>query len=247
MFSILLSPPRSPAPCDNSGVGRAISLSPGLQTPSWAGRCAALPDCILPASPSIAGAQSFLQQTWASSPSISVSHSILILRELWAHQARVVWMMLRVTRWGSGPRDAQSKGRFGIPLARHSRAGLYNCLLCGVAERESLMISGLASIKFIDGNHKLISSWINMITVKDMSILISASTTEILVLMAMLTNVHGTLQIRNMPFLARVTCSLVHILILQLRGTVVCNLMYPLSHASSPVVQLDALFCKGSN
>lgn len=96
-------------------------------------------------------------------------------------------------------------------------------------------------------HHKLISSWINMVTTKDMNILISASTTEILVLMAMLTNVHSTLQICNMPFLARVTCSLVHIQTLQFRGTVVCNLMHPLSHASSPVVQLVAFFSKGSN
>lgn len=96
-------------------------------------------------------------------------------------------------------------------------------------------------------HHKLISSRINMITIKDMSILISASTTVILVLMATLTNVHSTLQICNMPFLARVTCSPAHIETLQLRGTVVCNLMYPLSHAPSPVVQLDAPFCKGSN
>lgn len=99
-------------------------------------------------------------------------------------------------------------------------------------------------------HHKLISSQINMVTIKDMTILISASTTAILVLMAVLTNVHSTLQImplQNMPFLARATCSLVHIQTLQLRGTVVCNEMYPLSHAASPVVQLDALFCKGSN
>lgn len=86
-----------------------------------------------------------------------------------------------------------------------------------------------------------------MVTIKDTSILISASTTAILVLMAMLTNVHNNLLICNTPFLARVTCSLVHIQPLQLRGTVVRNLMYPLSHTLSPVVQLDALFCKGSN
>ena len=43
-------------------------------------------------------------------------------------------------------------------------------------------------------HHKLISSWINMVAIKDMNILISASTTAILVLMAMLTNMHSTLQ-----------------------------------------------------
>lgn len=86
-----------------------------------------------------------------------------------------------------------------------------------------------------------------MVTIKDMSILISASTTAISVLMAMLTNVHSTSRICNRPFLARVTCSLVHIQTWHLRGTVVCNLMYLLLHASSLVVQLDALFCKGSN
>lgn len=58
-------------------------------------------------------------------------------------------MMLRDIRWGSGPRDVQSKGRFGTPLAGHSRVRLHNCLLCGVTERESLTISVLAAIKFI--------------------------------------------------------------------------------------------------
>lgn len=96
-------------------------------------------------------------------------------------------------------------------------------------------------------HNKLISSCINMVTIKDMSILIFASTTAILVLMAMLTNVHSTSQICNLPFLARVTCSLVHIWTWHLRGTVVCNLMYFLLHASSLVVQLGTLFCKGSN
>lgn len=32
---------------------------------------------------------------------------------------------------------------------------------------------------------------------------------------------------------------------LQLGGTVVCNLMCPLAHVPGPVVQLDALFRKG--
>lgn len=48
-----------------------------------------------------------------------------------------------------GIRDAQSKERFGTLLARHSRSGLHHCLLCGVAERESLTTSVLATIKFI--------------------------------------------------------------------------------------------------
>lgn len=80
-----------------------------------------------------------------------------------------------------------------------------------------------------------------------MNILMSASTTVILVLIAVLTTVPSTLQICNTPFLARVTCSLVHIQTLQLSGTVACNLMYPFSYASSPVVQLGALFCKDNN
>lgn len=103
------------------------------------------------------------------------------------------------------------------------------------------------SLRHHQVHHKLISSWINMITIKDMSTLISVSTTAILVLMAMLTNVHTTLQICNMLLLAGVTCSLAHIQTLQLRATVVRNSVYPLSHASSLVVQLDALFCKGGN
>lgn len=38
--------------------------------------------------------------------------------------------------------------------------------------------------------HKLISSWISMVTMKDTSILTSAPTTAIFVLMTMLTNAH---------------------------------------------------------
>lgn len=82
-------------------------------------------------------------------------------------------MMLRAIRWRSGPRDAQSKGRFGTLLARHS------CLLCGVTEGEILTISLLAINRQITN---LISSWINMVTMKDTSILTSAPTTAIFVL-----------------------------------------------------------------
>lgn len=81
-------------------------------------------------------------------------------------------MMLRDIRWESGPRDVQRKGRFGTIVVRHSRAWLHNCLLCGVTERESLTILSLGCYQVL---HKLISSWINMVTIEDMSILISAS------------------------------------------------------------------------
>lgn len=110
-------------------------------------------------------------------------------------------MMLRGFRWGSGPRDAQSKGMFGTLLGR---AGLHSCLLCGVTQGETLTIT--LSHQQID--HKLISSWISVVTMKDTRTLTSAPTTAVLVSMATLTNAQNTLQICNMPFLARVTCTL---------------------------------------
>lgn len=50
-------------------------------------------------------------------------------------------MMLRAIRWGSGPRDAQSKGRFGALLGRHSIAGLHNCLLLQGGNLDNLTLS----------------------------------------------------------------------------------------------------------
>lgn len=67
---------------------------------------------------------------------------------------------------------------------------------CGGANLDNLPLSRQQIV------HKLISSWISMVTMKDTSIFTSAPTTAIFVLMTMLTNAH-----LYMPFLARVTCT----------------------------------------
>lgn len=202
MFSVLLSPPRSPAPCDDSGVGRAISLSPGLQTHSWAGRCTALPDSTPPGlsqprwcttlSPTdlgifpqrLSGSQHLNPQRGLGTPSQgnvddAEGHQVGIRSQGCSEQGKI---------WEPAC-QAQQSWAAELPPMWGRREGELDGLRLGCHQV----------------HHKLISSRINMITIKYRSILRSASTTVILVLMATLTNVHSTLQICNMPFLARVT------------------------------------------